>query len=248
MIGISESPSAEAYDTIGPVASIQDLARELHKILNIVGRSAAWIERATRDLRESRTTWQRAVTGSTAVESSQVQAGLTAAIDQLDEVRRTLSSTASAVGRCLDRVVGSDSPEVEPNRDAIRPGSSPTLGDRISASQARVGVRPTRTPTSGEWVRSDGEALRINSGDSDGWHPRVVAFIRTELPDRYKRALAVATHCEAKVAIAMRDGWRTTEHVVIDKLLPTLSPPGARLTVVQGDGTTRTCLGEDDPT
>jgi hypothetical protein len=114
-------------------------------------------------------------------------------------------------------------------------------------------------------VRSDGETLRINSGDSDRWHPRVVAFIRTGLPDHYRRALAVATHCEAKVAIAMRDGWTGSENMVVDKtvcgtrafdshqkwtcdkLLPVLLPPGARLTVVQGDGTTLTYVGDKDP-
>jgi SCP1.201-like deaminase len=114
-------------------------------------------------------------------------------------------------------------------------------------------------------VRSDGATLRVNSGDSDRWYPEVVAFIRTHLPERYRRALAVATHCEAKVAIAMRDGWTGSENVVVDKtvcgtrtfdshqkwtcdkLLPMLLPPGARLTVVQGDGTSRTYVGAKDP-
>jgi hypothetical protein len=33
-----------------------------------------------------------------------------------------------------------------------------------------------------------------------------------------------------------------------DKLLATLLPPGARLTIVQADGSTLTYIGEEDPT
>lgn len=143
-----------------------------------------------------------------------------------------------------------------------------SLAQRIAQSRTRVGTRPTGTPTSGEWVRSDGQTLRINSGTTDTWYAKAVAFITGYLPNRYRFALAVATHCEAKVAVAMRTTeWASHhQHVVIDKtvcgarkfdqrklwtcdkLLATLLPPGARLTVVQADGSTLTYIGEEDPT
>jgi len=53
-------------------------------------------------------------------------------------------------------------------------------------------------------VRSDGQTLRINSGTTDTWYAKAVAFITGYLPNRYRFALAVATHCEAKMAVAMR--------------------------------------------
>ena len=116
-------------------------------------------------------------------------------------------------------------------------------------------------------MRSDGTTVRVSSGRTDEWYPKVATFIE-QLPARLRPALAVATHAEVKVAIALRDEPDLAcgeQHVVIDKtvcgtrsfdwwkswtcdkLLATLLPPRARLTVVQPDGTTLTYVGEEDP-
>jgi hypothetical protein len=247
------------------VATVQDLARELRRVLDLLDQATTHAARAAADLDGSLASWTRLMSSSAAPESGQVAASLTSSAGRVDKARAALTTATTLVQRYLQHILGPQEPatHVQP-RPSRTPGHRP-LPERISESRARVGARPTRTPTSGEWVRSDGATLRINSGDSDRWYPEVVAFIRTRLPERYRRALAVATHCEAKVAIAMRDGWTDSENVVVDKtvcgtrtfdshqmwtcdkLLPVLLPPGARLTVMQGDGTARTYVGDRDP-
>jgi hypothetical protein len=132
----------------------------------------------------------------------------------------------------------------------------------VRTARERVGSRPDGTSAQGEWVRSNGWAVRMHSGRGDEYFSAVEEFVANELPPRQRRAKRLATHVEVKVAVAMRREALTDETVVIDRqvcgtrdydrddpltcdrYLSRLLPPGARLHVVEPDGTIRTYEGE----
>lgn len=102
----------------------------------------------------------------------------------------------------------------------------------------------------------------MTSGAGDEHHDAVVRFARdSKLPPAVTR---LARHVEVKVAVAMRERGLQDETMVIDrqvcgtrpfdqaqpytcdKYLARFLPPGARLRVVQADGTVSTYSGEEE--
>ncbi|WP_116051384.1 DddA-like double-stranded DNA deaminase toxin [Amycolatopsis palatopharyngis] len=148
-------------------------------------------------------------------------------------------------------------PSIGPTR---RPTSTLVTEERLRAARRRVGSRPDGTPTHGEWVRSDGWSVRIISGPGDEhFHTAATQLADLGLPRPVSR---LATHVEVKVAARMREDGLPDETVVIDRsvcgtrpfdvhrqytcdrYLSRILPPGARLRVVQPDGTIRQYEGE----
>jgi hypothetical protein len=149
------------------------------------------------------------------------------------------------------------SPSTGPER---RPAGTPVNEERLRAARHRVGSRADGTPTHGEWVRADGWSVRIISGPGDEhFHAATTHLADSGLP---RPVIRLATHVEVKVAAQMREDALTDETVVIDrgvcgtrpfdahrqytcdKYLPRILPRGARLRVVQPDGTIRQYQGE----
>jgi SCP1.201-like deaminase len=246
------------------VASIQDVITTVQRALHHLGVGTQHVQSAGEDLTTATATFTAATMGTSDPEAADAVTGWTTAGAETAEVHTMLGATRVRIRAYLEHLVGLAGGEPDPAGAA---SATPTpLARRIEQSRARVGSKPIRTPTSGEWCRSDGHAVRINSGTTDTWHAETVAFINT-LPARYRFALAVATHCEAKVAVALRTGrWADHhQHVVIDKsvcgtrdfdrtkpwtcdkLLKVLLPPGVRLTVHMPDGSTLSYIGEEDP-
>lgn len=254
-----------AVGTISTVASIQDVITTVRRALHHLGVGAQHVRSAHEDLATATAMFTEAVGADPDdIEAANAKNGWKAAATTADDVHTMLGTARDRIHAYLDHLIGLAGGA--PGSAAGAGAPATPLARRIEQSRARVGSKPIRTPTSGEWCRSDGQAVRINSGTTDTWHAATVAFINT-LPARYRFALAVATHCEAKVAVAMRTGgWADhQQHVVIDKsvcgtrdfdrnkpwtcdkLLKVLLPPGARLTVHMPDGSTLSYVGEEDP-
>jgi hypothetical protein len=257
--------------TISSVASIQDVITTVQRALHHLGVGAGHVRSASEDLATATATFTEAVgTDPRDPDAADAKTGWETAATTAADVHTVLLTARDRLRAYLDHLIGLAGGRPGPagiGGAGGTGGASPSpVGRRIEQSRARVGSKPIRTPTSGEWCRSDGQAVRITSGTTDTWHAATVAFINT-LPAHYRFALAVATHCEAKVAVALRTGrWAEHhQHVVIDKsvcgtrdfdrnkpwtcdkLLKVLLPPGARLTVHMPDGSTLTYVGEEDP-
>jgi hypothetical protein len=110
-------------------------------------------------------------------------------------------------------------------------------------------------------VRSDGWAIRLGSGGDDDYHHAAARFARERFGPAVTR---LARHVEVKAAVAMREHGYRDEIVVIDRQVCgtrdfdrddpftchkylTRFLTGARLRVIQADGTERTYTGEDHP-
>jgi hypothetical protein len=246
------------------VASIQDVITTVRRALHHLDIGAQHLQSANDDLAGAATTLAATIGETNDPEATDARTGCETAATMTADAHALLGAVGDRIHAYLDHLTGLTGGSPGATAGA---GAAPTpLARRIEQSRARVGSRPIRTPTSGEWCRSDGNAVRITSGTTDTWHAATVTFINT-LPARYRFALAVATHCEAKVAVAMRaGGWaQHHQHVVIDKsvcgtrdfdrtkpwtcdkLLKVLLPAGARLTVHMPDGSTLSYVGEEDP-
>ncbi|WP_253863683.1 DddA-like double-stranded DNA deaminase toxin [Prauserella halophila] len=146
---------------------------------------------------------------------------------------------------------------------AAAAGSSTPQTERLHQARQRVGSRAAPgTAAVGEWVRSDGWSVRITSGTSDDHHNKTAQYLRSR-SDLSPAVVQLARHVEVKIAVAMREQGGRDETVVIDrevcgtrpfdraqpytcdKYLARLLPAGARLRVVQPDGTVRVYTGEE---
>ncbi|WP_328610382.1 hypothetical protein OG943_15020 [Amycolatopsis sp. NBC_00345] len=178
-------------------------------------------------------------------------------------------SVATGVGRCHAATthaeqllagylgtLGVDKPTGKPAPDP------PTRAERVAQARARVGrAEVAGGQAQGEWVRSDGTSVAVASGRGDPQYEAAARFVAESNAPR--PATRLATHVEVKIAMAMREQGLRDETVVIDrqvcgtrefdreapftcdKYLSRFLPPGARLRVVQPDGTVSEYTGTE---
>jgi len=127
------------------VATVQDLARELRRVLDLLDQATTQAARAAADLDGSLASWTRVMSGSAARESGQVVASLTSSAGRVDKARAALTTATTVVQRYLQHILGPQEPATHvPPQPSRIPGHRPPP-ERISESRARVGTRPTRT-------------------------------------------------------------------------------------------------------
>ncbi|WP_167344564.1 DddA-like double-stranded DNA deaminase toxin [Amycolatopsis thermoflava] len=240
---------------------VQELALGLRRVLALITAAREVLARAHELVGEATQVWKAALDGTADPELAQLPSQGEAATSAITERIATLRQAEHVLRTYLGSLgVGEDSPAppaVQPHR------RSPELGVRVEQARQRVGrATAAGSEARGEWARSDGWSVRVTSGLSDEHHDAVVRFARSSrLPPAVTR---LARHVEVKVAVAMREQGLRDETVVIDrqicgtrpfdqaqpftcdKYLARFLPPGARLRVVQADGTVATYTGKDE--
>jgi len=139
--------------------------------------------------------------------------------------------------------------------------SPPRLPDRVEQVRSSLARGVDGAQAQGLWFGPDSDVTVLRSGDGDEWYDKAKAFVAT-LPPVFRPAARLATHIEVKLAMRMREEDRDHETVVIDrpvcgrqsfkqaerftcdKMLRWFLSPGARLTVIEHDGTRITYTGE----
>jgi hypothetical protein len=114
------------------------------------------------------------------------------------------------------------------------------------------------------WITQTGQQVPLASGTEDLWHAAAQEHAGA-LPPTLRRAHRLAHHIEVKFAMRMRQERLSEETIVIDrrvcgtradsrtltytcdKMLKWFLPAGARLRVVEPDGTIRTYQGRGTP-
>lgn len=249
--------------------SVSDLADAVDRVCALLQRAHDALATAVDDAEQARDMWAAQIQEShdevQAVPHAAEQARLTAT-----EAMSALMASEQLLRGYLDSLDAPGTPAPRPSSSAT--ASAPTKPEPIKraatpdpegvrAAQERVGSREDGTPAQGEWVRSDGWAVRLRSGPGDEHFQTARALIAARLPRPVSR---LATHVEVKVAARMRKEQLSDETLVIDRgvcgtrpfddqrqytcdrFLPRILPPGARLRVVQPDGTIREYEGEAD--
>ncbi|WP_460791905.1 DddA-like double-stranded DNA deaminase toxin [Micromonospora sonneratiae] len=183
-------------------------------------------------------------------------ARLQASIQRLQESAELSSKAGDAIGAYLEALGPGSTPTHQPTPDD---GSrTEALIDQVRASLPR-GVHGSQTR--GKWITSNGTTEDLRSGEGDEWHRRAKEFA-AGFPARLRAASRLAVHVEVKFAMRMRSEGRLQETIVIDrtvcgqrptdknapftcdKFLKWFLPAGAKLTVVEPDGTRRVYQGK----
>ncbi|GAA3843462.1 hypothetical protein GCM10022243_07450 [Saccharothrix violaceirubra] len=169
------------------------------------------------------------------------------------ELLQTAQALHTHINTLADRLAPDTTPPPPPAH--VEPG-------RIEQNRRSLPVRPEGTETQGRWLRSNGDTVVVRSGPDDEWHDHALDFVRRMTGTSKHPASRLAVHVEVKLAMRMRHGRLTEETVVIDrtvcgrrptdrqaqytcdKFLKHFLPRGARLTVVERDGTRVVYEGE----
>ncbi|RZQ62682.1 DddA-like double-stranded DNA deaminase toxin [Amycolatopsis suaedae] len=236
--------------------SVADVAGRLRQVLGACARARSAIQAAGDLASGARDLWANAVVGATGDIAREVDLTVgdcARLLDLVREVEDTLTRYSAALGVDIGRR--------PPSHLVTAPANTP-LADRISTARRRVGKGRDGLAARGEWVCSDGSAIRVNSGHGDPHAAAAARFVRDQMPVTERAARRLATHVEIKIAVLMRAANLTDEVVVIDRqvcgtrdydredpvtchrYLPRFLPPGARLRVAEPDGTIRTYRGE----
>ncbi|SFQ22776.1 SCP1.201-like deaminase [Amycolatopsis arida] len=251
--------------------SVGNLAAAVEAVLTLVERCRVALREAAAALEEAGTVLEPLTRGTADCEFGQLPAVAARSAADLDRLTEPLDTVNRHLRAYLDRLGATRPPPSNPtapmSAGPVKSTSTevpPHLAERVERSRARVGQRPPGTvPARGEWLRSDGWTVRMASGDSDEHFRAGQRFVLDHLPPAKRPAEQLARHVEVKVAMAMRREGLTDETVVIDRqvcgtrdfdrrrnysftcdrYLSEFLAPGARLRVVQGDGTIRVYEG-----
>jgi nucleic acid/nucleotide deaminase of polymorphic system toxin len=245
------------------MASVRALADHVQRALSFIATARNALAEAHAQISDATHVWAAVTSGTVDPEAAQLPARAEAEGAGLAQHFATLKQAEQMLRAYLGTLgVG----EPVPNSPTPALPQHPTKSERdarVEQARQRVGRATTAGGEAwGEWVRADGWSIRITSGAGDEHHDAVVRFARdSKLPPAVAR---LARHGEVKVAVAMREHGLRDETVVIDrqvcgtrpfdrtqpytcdKYLSRFLPPGARLRVVQADGTVATYTGKEE--
>jgi len=243
----------------GSLGEVATSVRAIADMMPIAALSAAadGLEHATMLL-------AHAVEGSSNSEVAEAIAALSRSHVMALELLRTCESVRVRMLGVADRIAASTpAPPTQASAAATAAASLRPLSRAQRIERARQALPPgvRGAQAEGRWLGPGQDTTVIRSGTGDQWHDRARAFVDAASP-RYARLGRLATHMEVKLAMRMRAEGRTDETVVIDRPvcgredatthqpvtcdrhLAWFLPPGARLTVIEHDGTVVTYHGK----
>jgi hypothetical protein len=249
------------------VASVEQLAAHIRRGLALVATARTALAHVHGLVGEVTASWAQTVESTNDRDAAQlpvlagtVAAGIGECHAATTQAEQLLTAYLGTLGVDEPAGVPKGSPATT-STPAPEPMPSPRA-DRIERARQRVGEsRMSGSQARGEWVRSDGWSVRLTSGRDDEHHRAALRFIRdNNLP---RPASQLARHVEVKVAVSMWERGSRDETVVMDrqvcgtrefdrddpftcdKYLARFLPPGARLRVVQPDGTVSEYIGTE---
>jgi hypothetical protein len=226
-----------------------EVIARLRGILEQLAQSRQQLRRTQENFTQAATELTTTLHGSTNPAAARTHAELTSA--------RERTETALA---CVDRA----EQHLHAYLLSIQGASLPVPDQHID--QIRTSLRPgvDNAQTTGWWLRPDGSRVRLRSGpdtDPNSWQQKAERFLQRTFPNEAPSLYALGRHVEIKLAIRSHEQPFDNEVLVIDRkvcgrdsrtrrreyscddFLPAILAEGARLTVVEHDGTHVTYVG-----
>ncbi|MEV6899794.1 DddA-like double-stranded DNA deaminase toxin [Amycolatopsis sp. NPDC051372] len=240
--------------------AVEGVAERARNVLALISTARTALSDAHSRIVEVGPIWRQAFEGTGDPDAAQLPALADSVATGIGEWHAaTMQAERLLTGYLTSLGANASSPAAPPPPAGPEP---PAHADRIAQARARVGESHVRgSQARGEWLRSDGWSVRMASGGGDEHHAAALRFIRdNNLP---RPASQLARHVEVKVAISMWVRGLRDETVVMDrpvcgtrefdrddpftcdKYLARFLPPGARLRVVQPDGTVSDYTGTE---
>jgi hypothetical protein len=201
--------------------------------------------------------------GSTQPQAADIVAAFTMAAELYGAVIGTVGQIEQLAVGYLHLLEGEPSPPAANARSA-QPPPLPISDARVEQTRAsmRPGVR--RAQTTAWWLQRDGSRVRLLSGpdkDPGGWEQTAERYLRARFPNAHPAVYELSRHVE--IQLAVRSHHQRFEHEVLvidrrvcgrdvdsrgyrytcDLALPHVLADGAKLTVVEHDGTRVTYVG-----